>query len=60
MNHPQDNDLVSSEQHGFVRGWSCVVYLLEVLDSWTEIVDAGGSVVNIYMDFWKAFKTIFH
>lgn len=60
MNHLLDNDLISSDQLGFVRGQSCVAHLLEVLDSLTLILDAGGSVDTIYTDFWMAFDTVPH
>ena len=36
------------------------MHFLEVLDSWTQILDAGDSVDTLYMDFWKAFNTIPH
>ena len=44
LEHLQKNDLISRQQHGFVKGRSCITQLLEVLDAWTEIIDAGGSV----------------
>ena len=37
----EENDIVTREQHGFISGWSCVTQLLEVMDSWTEVVDGG-------------------
>ena len=36
------------------------MHLLEVLDSWTQILDAGGSVDVIYIDFRKASDTVPH
>ena len=36
------------------------MHLLEVLDSWTQILDAGGSVDVIYIDFQKASDTVPH
>ena len=60
MDHLEKNDLISREQHGFVSGRSCSTQLLEVLDDWTRILDEGGSVDAIYMDFQKAFDTVPH
>ena len=51
MDHLKENDIVTHEQHGFVSGRSCITHLLEVMDSWTEVVDEGGSVAVIYADF---------
>ena len=34
--------------------------LLEVLDVWTKVLDEGGCVDVIYMDFQKAFDTVPH
>jgi hypothetical protein len=58
MNHLQEQKLITREQHGFVKGRSCVTQLLDVLDSWTETIDNGGSVDVIYMDFQKAFDSV--
>ena len=60
MNHLLDNNLITKEQHGFVPGKSCTTQLLEVLDEWTEILDDGGSIDAVYMDFQKAFDTVPH
>ena len=60
MDHLEENDIVTREQHGFVSGRSCITHLLEVMDSWTEVVDEGGSVDVIYTDFQKAFDSVPH
>jgi hypothetical protein len=60
MDHLERNDLITKHQHGFVSGRSCVTQLLEVLNAWTEVLDAGGSVDVIYTDFMKAFDTVPH
>ena len=54
MDHLEEND------NGFVSGRSCITHLLEVMDSWTEVVDEGGSVDVIYTDFQKAFDSVPH
>ena len=58
MTHMTDNAMFSKAQHGFRRGRSCVIQLLEVIESWTRILDAGGEVDAIYFDFAKAFDTV--
>ena len=58
--HLEQNDIVTREQHGFVSGRLCITQLLEVMDSWTEVVDEGGSVDVIYTDFEKAFDSVPH
>ena len=50
MTHMTDNAMFSKAQHGFRPGRSCVTQLLEVIESWTRILDA------IY--FAKAFDTV--
>ena len=60
MKHLQDNNLISMEQHGFVPGRSTITQLLEVLDMWTNIIEEGGSVDIIYMDYQKAFDSVPH
>ena len=53
-----DNVMFSKAQHGFRPGRSCVTQLLEVIESWTRILDARGVVDAIYFDFAKAFDTV--
>ena len=45
-----DNAMFSKAQHGFRPGRSCVTQLLEVIESWTRILDAGGVVDALYAD----------
>ena len=52
------NDFLSSFQHGFVSGKSCVTKLPEFLDNITEALDQGDDTDIIYVDFGKAFDKI--
>ncbi|XP_076466007.1 uncharacterized protein LOC143297493 [Babylonia areolata] len=52
--------LISEEQHGIVPGRSTITQLLEVMDIRTNIIDEGGSVDVVYMDYQKAFDTVPH
>ena len=60
MDHLQENNIVTSEQHGFISGRSCMTQLLEAMDTWTEALDDHGSVDIIYTDFQKAFDSVPH
>ena len=62
IDHLQSNNLIiiSDRQHGFVAGRSCTTQLLEVLDKWTRILDEGGAVDVVYLDFQKAFDKVPH
>ena len=60
VEHLEQNKLISDEQHGFVRGRSCITHLLDVLDDWTTALEEGYSIDAIYMDFRKAFDSVPH
>ena len=51
---------VSDSQHGFLRGKSCLSNLFECFDKIDEILDEGGNVDILYLDFQKAFDTVPH
>ena len=56
--HMCSNGLLSSRQFGFVSGRSTMLQLLNVLDEWTTMLETGGSVDVVYLDFMKAFDTV--
>jgi len=60
MTHIKENNLLSNRQYGFVGGRSTALQMLKVLDAWTEILDRGGEIDVIYLDFMKAFDTVPH
>ncbi len=60
MEHLYRNELLTTCQHGFVEGRSCTTQLLECLDIWTSILDNGGQVDVLYLDFAKAFDKVAH
>ena len=47
------NNLSSVKQFGFIGGRSTSLQLLTVLDKWTSILDDGGTIDAVYMDFMK-------
>ena len=60
LDHLIRNNLLSNSQHGFLPGRSCTTNLLTVLEEWTEAVDKGIAIDNVYLDFAKAFDTVPH
>ena len=59
MDQMESNNLFTKHQHGFRKGHSCVTQLIEIIDDWTNELDKF-SVDTIYLDFQKAFDTVFH
>ena len=60
ISHMRSNKLFSPYQYGFIDKRSTTLQLLNVLDKWTEIIDDGGRIDAIYMDFMKAFDKVPH
>ena len=60
VDHMTEYSLFSRQQFGFIKGRSTTLQLLKVLDSWTEIIDQGGQLDVVYMDFMKAFDKVPH
>lgn len=60
MEHLETHKLVSKEQHGFVKGKSCLTNLLETLDDITSSLDEGEGMDMVFLDYKKAFDTVPH
>ena len=60
LEHLTKNSLISNKQFGFLPGRSTTLQLLKVIDEWTQILDEGGQIDAIYMDFMKAFDKVPH
>ncbi len=60
LNHMQVNKLMSNHQHRFLPRRSTITQLLETLEVWTDVLDCGGNMDGIYLDFMKAFDTAPH
>ena len=54
------NNLITPQQHGFMRGRSCQTNIMLCLEKWTEILDEGMSVDVAYFDYAKAFDKVSH
>jgi len=55
VRHLEDNHLITDSQHGFRKGRSCLINLLEFLDKVTGCIDIGENVDIVLLDFAKAF-----
>ena len=60
LDHLDANRVISVRQHGFVRGWSCLTYLLETLEEWRSALDEFCGIDAIYLNYRKAFSTVPH
>ena len=60
LQHTIENDFLSDDQYGFVQGRSCTTRLLKVVDKLAEILDHGGTLDMVYLDFARAFNTVPH
>jgi len=54
------NDLITSEQHGFLTKRSTSTNLLETLNDWTLAINNRRSVSTVYIDYSKAFDSVCH
>ena len=55
-----NNNLVASEQHGFVNNKSCLTNLLETVDIITDTIDSGSGhrLLVVFLQFAKAFYKV--
>ena len=60
LEHISSNELVSSKQHGFVSGRSCLSNLLEAHENWTKSLDEKKCTDIVFLDYQKAFDTVPH
>ena len=60
LEHLKNNNILRDEQHGFRERRSCLTNLLEMMESWTEIIDEGDGIDVAYLDFRKAFDLVSH
>ena len=57
MAHLDEHKLLSDRQHAFRKKHSCETQLITVIDDWAKILDKGGQVDTLILDFEKAFDT---
>ena len=56
--HFEDNNLFTSQQHGFRANHSCETALQSILDEWKSLIDDGQTVMSLFIDFKKAFDLV--
>ncbi|CAH8657915.1 unnamed protein product [Dicrocoelium dendriticum] len=56
----ESKNLLTSAQHGFLKGRSCITNLLLTRHEWLQALNKGQSVDVIYIDFSKAFDKVNH
>ncbi|CAH8587463.1 unnamed protein product [Dicrocoelium dendriticum] len=56
----ESKNLLTSAQHGFLKGRSCITNLLSTRHEWLQAMNKGHSFDVIYIDFSKAFDKVNH
>ena len=62
QSHLSDNCLLNPNQHGFVKGRSCVTQLMNITNMWLNLLDRSPppKIDVIFFDFAKAFDIMPH
>ena len=60
LKHLEENNLLPTNQHGFLKGKSTLSQLLGQTESVIRVLESHKSVDTIYLDFAKAFDKVDH
>ena len=60
LDYFESNNILASQQYGFLPKRSTQLQLIKALDYWTESMDNGNDVDVIFLDFQKAFDSVPH
>ncbi|CAM4576775.1 unnamed protein product [Lepidochelys olivacea] len=60
LKHLEERKVIRNSQHGFTKGKSFLTNLIAFYDEITGSVDEGKAVDVLFLDFNKAFDTVFH
>ena len=58
VEYMEEHSLFNPSQHGFRIGRSCLSQLISHYDCVVELIEKGGNVDVIYIDFAKAFDKV--
>ena len=58
--YPQVKNSIHLLQHGFMKNHSCTSQLLKVYNSIGSVLDKGGQVDIVYLDYSRAFDSVSH
>ena len=58
--HLDEHKLLSDRQHAIRKKHSCETQLITVINDWAKILDKGGQVDTLILDFEKASDTPLH
>lgn len=56
----EDKQVIRSGQHGFTKGKLCLNSLIAFSEGMTGWVDEGRALDVVYLDFSRAFNTVFY
>ena len=60
ISHLVNNNLLPTNQHGFLQGRSTLSQLLNQVETITRILESGNDLDSVYLDFAKAFDKVDH
>ena len=60
VKHLIDNDLLPTNQHGFIKGRSTTSQLINQTETLIRLLESGSEIDTIYLDFAKAFDKVDH
>lgn len=60
VDHLNRHNLISLQQHGFVKNKSCLTNLLETMDNITQAIAGKNPIDLVFLDFAKAFDKVPH
>ncbi|CAM4618109.1 unnamed protein product [Caretta caretta] len=60
LKHLEERKVIRNSQHGFTKGKSYLTNLIAFYDEITGSVNEGKAVDVLFLDFSKAFDTVFH
>ena len=55
-----NNNILRDSQHGFCKGWSCMINLFACFEEATKCYDVSRAYDIVYLDFQKAFDNVPH